>query len=225
MSIKAILFDLDNTLMDRDWTFQQFALQLIEECLIEVSAEERERLIAYMIESDADGYREKQGYFRELIERLPWVERPDLDELTRYYELNYMTHARAMNHAVWTLEQCRALDLRLGIITNGRSEVQHGKIDQLGLRPFFDTIIVSGDIDIKKPDPRIYRTALERLGTAAEETIIVGDHPRNDIWGAANIGIRGVWLRRAHGWNADLQGGKPWHEIYELNELISLIRS
>ncbi|NWL86519.1 hypothetical protein DMN77_02765 [Paenibacillus sp. 79R4] len=116
-----------------------------------------------------------------MIERLPWVKRPDLDGLTRYYELHDMTHARAMNHAVRTLEQCKALGLKLGIITNGRSEVQHGKIDLLGLRPFFGTILVSKDIDMKKPDPQIYRIALERLGTLAEETIIAGDHPRNDI--------------------------------------------
>jgi len=221
MSIKAILFDLDNTLMDRDWTFRQFAMQLIKECLIEMSEEEQERQIAYIIESDADGYREKSGFFLELIERLPWARRPDLAELTGYYELHYMTHARVMNHAIQTLEQCRALGLRLGVITNGRSELQHGKIDRLGLRSFFDTIVVSGDIGIKKPDPRIYLTALERIGTVAEETIIVGDHPRNDIWGAAELGIRGVWLRRAHTWDVE---GKPWHEIHELNELIPLIQ-
>jgi putative hydrolase of the HAD superfamily len=186
-----------------------------------MSAEEQERQIAYMIESDADGYRDKQGFFLELIERLPWAKRPDLAELTRYYKLNYMTHARVMNHGVQTLEQCKALGLRLGVITNGKSGLQHGKIDRLGLRPFFDAIVVSDDIGMKKPDPRIYMTALERLGTVAEETIIVGDHPRNDIWGAAELGIRGVWLRRAHTWDVE---GRPWHEIHELNELISLIQ-
>ncbi|GGG14948.1 HAD family hydrolase [Paenibacillus aceti] len=224
MRIKAILFDLDNTLMDRDWTFQQFARQLIDECLIDMSGEEQARLLAYMIKSDADGYRSKQGYFLELIEKLPWIEKPSLEELTSYYGLNYMTHARAMAYALDTLLQCRASGLKLGIITNGASSHQHNKIDSLQLRPYVDTIVVSGDIGIHKPDPRIYHLALEKLGTSAEETVIVGDHPRNDIWGAAQLGIRGVWLQRAHAWDQTLTGGKPWHTIQQLNELIPLLR-
>ncbi|MNN73951.1 Pyrimidine 5'-nucleotidase YjjG [compost metagenome] len=91
------------------------------------------------------------------------------------------------------------------------------------LRHFFDAIIVSGDLGIKKPDERIYRIALERLGASAEETVIVGDHPVNDIWGAAQLGIRGIWLLRNHKWNEELQGGKPWKEINELNELLPLL--
>ncbi|MNO85275.1 Pyrimidine 5'-nucleotidase YjjG [compost metagenome] len=94
----------------------------------------------------------------------------------------------------------------------------------LKLRHYFDEITVSGDLGIKKPDERIYRIALERLGVAAEDTVIVGDHPVNDIWGAARVGIRGVWLQRNHKWSDDLQGGKPWKEINELNELLSLLQ-
>ncbi|MEF2965094.1 HAD family hydrolase [Paenibacillus sp. M1] len=223
--IKAVLFDLDNTLMDRDWTFSQFARQLVSERLSVGSPEEMEKLVAYMIESDADGYRPKEGFFREMIENLSWTAKPDLTELKAYYDKNYMTHARVMNHAVEALEACRGLGLKLGVITNGFSHLQHGKIDLLNLRAHFDAIVVSGDIGIKKPDERIYRIALEKLGTAPEETIIVGDHPRNDIWGASRVGIRGVWLLRKHAWSDDLAGGEPWRTINELNELAPLLEN
>lgn len=65
MQLEAVLFDLDNTLMDRDHTFRRFAEQLARECLVPVlEEEERNRLIDYMIERDADGYRPKEGFFR-----------------------------------------------------------------------------------------------------------------------------------------------------------------
>lgn len=222
--IKAILFDLDNTLMDRDRTFRGFARQLISERVKVSGPEETERIIEYMIESDADGYRPKEGFFKELIQELPWIVKPDLTELKSYYDKNYMSHARIMEHAVETLKACRSLGLKLGIITNGFSHLQHRKIDLLELRDHFDAIVVSGDIGIKKPDERIYRLALKKLGVRAEDTVIVGDHPRNDIWGAAQIGIRGIWLLRKHVWSPDLEGGTPWYTIKELDEVAPLLQ-
>ncbi|MNI53081.1 Pyrimidine 5'-nucleotidase YjjG [compost metagenome] len=176
-----------------------------------------------MIERDADGYRPKDGFFQEMIDHLPWSRKLDMGELKGYYDKHYMTHAKVMSYTLETLDACKKEGYKLGIITNGYSHLQYRKIDLLELRHFFDAIIVSGDLGIKKPDERIYRIALERLGASAEETVIVGDHPVNDIWGAAQLGIRGIWLLRNHKWNEELQGGKPWKEINELNELLPLL--
>lgn len=222
--VRAILFDLDNTLMDRDRTFRGFAMQLVREKLQVTDAKEQEHIVVDMIKRDADGYRPKDGFFQELIECLPWTRRPDLGELKGYYDKNYMSHAKVMKYSIETLEACKALGYKLGIITNGFSHLQYGKIDLLQLRSYFDAFIVSGDHGIKKPDERIYRIALDRLGVSAEEALIVGDHPVNDIWGAAQVGIRGIWLLRNHTWEDQLQDGKPWKEIKELNELIPLLQ-
>ncbi|GJM80905.1 hypothetical protein HMSSN139_34010 [Paenibacillus sp. HMSSN-139] len=64
MQLKAVLFDLDNTLMDRDHTFRSFASQLVRECLVPMDEMRREALVAEMIERDRDGYRPKEGFFR-----------------------------------------------------------------------------------------------------------------------------------------------------------------
>lgn len=225
MKLRAVLFDLDNTLMDRDHTFKSFAEQLVDECLESVNSGTRQRLVDYMIESDADGYRSKDGYFQELIDNLPWSGTMTMSRLKEYYSQHYMSHAKVMNYAMDAIEACKINGLKLGIITNGISQLQHGKIDRLELRNHFDTIVVSGDIEIKKPDKRIYLTALDQLGVTAEETVIIGDHPRNDIWGAAQVGIKGVWLRRKHVWSSELDDGAPWKIIDELNELSGIIVS
>lgn len=209
--------------MDRDYTFRSFAQQLVRECLVPMGEARQEELVVEMIERDKDGYRPKEGFFQELIDWLPWREAISLQKLKAYYDRHYMTHAKAMDHTEDTLQACREKGLRLGIITNGYSHLQHAKIDLLNLRRFFDVIVVSGDVEIRKPDRRIYELALDRLGSSPGETAIVGDHPCNDIWGAAQAGIRGIWLRRKHDWDESLEGGKPWRTISELNEIPVLL--
>ncbi|MFD1177300.1 HAD family hydrolase [Paenibacillus puldeungensis] len=223
MQLKAVMFDLDNTLMDRDYTFRSFARQLTIECLVPMADDAREKLVDDIVERDADGYRDKDGFFLELLDILPWKKHPELGELKQYYDRYYMSHAKVMDHALEALEACRSMGLRLGIITNGTSHLQHGKIDTLQLRDYFDAIVVSGDVGIRKPDQQIYLMALERLGSRPEETVIIGDHPRNDIWGAAQVGVRGIWLIRKHRWDEGLEGGRPWKTISELNEVVPLL--
>lgn len=224
MTIKGLLFDLDNTLMDRDWTFREFSRQLVREKLSEQDPGKLEEIVEYMIKSDADGYRPKDGFFMELIDRLPWSSKPELSQVQAYYNEHYMKHARVMVHALETLAACRQAGYKLGVITNGLSPVQHGKIDRLELRSYFDAIIVSGDHGIKKPEEAIYRLALKELGTTAEETLIIGDHPVNDMWGASKVGIRGIWLKRKHAWPEQMTDVVPIHEIQELNEVIPILR-
>lgn len=223
MTIKGLLFDLDNTLMDRDWTFREFSRQLVREKLSEQDPGKLEEIVEYMIKSDADGYRPKDGFFMELIDRLPWSSKPELSQVQAYYNEHYMKHARVMVHALETLAACRQAGYKLGVITNGLSPVQHGKIDRLELRSYFDAIIVSGDHGIKKPEEAIYRLALKELGTTAEETLIIGDHPVNDMWGASKVGIRGIWLKRKHAWPEQMTDVVPIHEIQELNEVIPIL--
>lgn len=222
MSLKAVLFDLDNTLMDRDYTFRSFSRQLVREHLGHLSADEQEKTVAYIIEADADGYRAKDGFFAELLDRLPWREEMNMDKLKAYYDANYMTHAQVMRHSRACLEHVRSLGLKTGLITNGYTALQNGKIDLLGLRRYFDAVIISEEAGIRKPDEGIYRMALEKLGVSAEEALIVGDHPVNDIWGAAKVGIRGIWLRRNHEWHDELDD-KPWALIHELDEVAELL--
>lgn len=218
MKISAVIFDLDNTLMDRDYTFRAFSQKLIQEYLPHVNKEKARDILGYMRIADADGYRPKRGFFEELVELLPWSEKPSVDELFAYYTEHYMKEARLMNHALEAIEACRAQGYKLGMLTNGTHEIQYGKVKHLELESYFDVILTSGEAGIKKPDPKIYEMILEKLGTTGEETVFVGDHPTNDIWGASQSGMKGIFLRRSFEWDQQL-GVEPWHVIHELNEL------
>lgn len=216
--VQALLFDLDNTLMDRDQTFRSFSTAFVQEFLGHLNEEQADGVVEDMIVRDADGYRDKDGFFAELSEVLPWEKTVSAAEIREYYDETYIRHGAVMKHAVETLEYCRDRGYPLGLVTNGSRDIQYGKIDRLGLREYFHTIVISGEVGIWKPDPAIYQLALERLGAAAGNTVFIGDHPVNDIEGAALAGMRTVWLKRNHAWDDSLKA-RPVATIRELDEL------
>lgn len=77
----------------------------------------------------------------------------------------------------------------LGIITNGFSRAQHGRIEASGLSSYLDLVIVSDDVGHEKPDPQIFRIALAELELGPREALYVGDSIDPDYHGAKNAGI------------------------------------
>ena len=86
---------------------------------------------------------------------------------------------------------------RLGVLTNGPPDIQHEKLEGAGLAHYFDAVVVSGDVGIGKPDPRIFHLALEQLGASPEDAAMVGDSLPRDIVGARRAGVMAVWVNRA----------------------------
>ncbi len=98
-----------------------------------------------------------------------------------------------------TLAELRARGYRLGLITN-REKVErlHELLAQMELWPYFDLVLASGEVGVRKPDPGIFYAALERLGTTAGQSFYVGDNYWADVVGARNAGVTPVLL-------------DPWH--------------
>ena len=110
---------------------------------------------------------------------------------------------------------------RLGIVTNGLSSHQWRKLKGARLERYFDTVVVSGDRGIGKPDPGIFSEALSLLGVEAQEACMVGDSLPSDIAGARASGIRAIWLNRD---NRPLAGDvSPDTTITSLDQLPGLI--
>ena len=85
---------------------------------------------------------------------------------------------------------------RLGLVTNGPGDLQYDKLDVSGLRSCFGAVVVSREVGIAKPNPRIFAITLDRLGVSASDSVFVGDNPKTDITGAHAAGIKAVWLNR-----------------------------
>lgn len=218
-SFKAILFDLDNTILDRTRTFGQFTNAFINHYVGHV--ETTQEIFDRIIDLDQDGYKDKHELFSELLDELPWKVRPEHVELMDFYAEQYVKNAVLMDGALEVITHLRKT-YKTGLITNGKTNIQYGKIDQLGIRENFDLILVSEEVGIKKPDPRIYELALNKLHIQPEECLFIGDHPVNDVEGAVKAGIPAIWMKVNQPWR-DHISAKPLHAIQHLNELLELL--
>ncbi|GHI28009.1 hypothetical protein Shyd_93800 [Streptomyces hydrogenans] len=98
------------------------------------------------------------------------------------------------------LARLRAAAWTIGVITNGAGDIQRAKLAATGLADLVDGVAVSGDLEIRKPDLRLFELAATRCGVSlADGGWMVGDNPAGDIGGGRQAGLRTIWLR-----------GRPW---------------
>lgn len=218
-TIQAVLFDLDNTILDRTKTFGKFTDLFLRMYMNHVGS--TQNLFDLIVERDRDGYKDKTELFSELLEQLPWKNKPSLDELLDFYRKEYVRCAVLMDRAKEVIDHVRS-KYRIGLITNGKTSIQYGKIDQLGIRGDFDVILVSEEAGVKKPDPGIFRMALDKLELLPEQCVFVGDHPINDVEGAARAGMAAIWLKVNQPWPDGVQAA-PLHTIDRLSDLLELL--
>jgi len=94
------------------------------------------------------------------------------------------------------LGRLRANGVPMALVTNGDTSQQRRKIEQFDLAGFFDVIVIEGEFGVGKPEEIVYRHALERLGIAATEAWMVGDHIEWDVAAPQRLGLRGIWVDR-----------------------------
>lgn len=220
---QAILFDLDETLSDRIAAFNAFTDLLIDRYPELLALRSREELKRILSEADRHGYRSKTEVFDEFVYNSGWAHPPSAEEYVSFWRSAFPGCSLPMPHMLETLHTLQDAGIRLGMITNGSSLVQNGKIERLGIRSLFDVIVVSGEVGVQKPDPAIFRLTLDRLGAAPQEAWFVGDHPVNDIAGAQTAGLTAIWIQGEEPWPEDMPI-RPDHVIRSLAETVDLYR-
>jgi len=107
---------------------------------------------------------------------------------------------------------------KLHIITNGFNEVQYKKLDNSGLSKYFDKIITSEDAGVKKPNPIIFKYALEQAQATSKESMMIGDNWEADIMGAIDNGLDAIYFnyeKQSVGENI-----KSVHQLIELKKYL-----
>ena len=110
----------------------------------------------------------------------------------------------------------------LGIISNGHQDVQVRKLEILGLKSFFDCIVLAGELGLRKPDPNIFWRACSMLDKEPAECIYIGNSFEDDVMGAKKAGLAACWFNR-FGHIPAHKGIKPDFEINSLDELAGLL--
>ena len=109
---------------------------------------------------------------------------------------------------------------KLALLTNGAGDVQREKLSRTPFADAFDAIVISVEVGVGKPDPRIFEIALERLGVAAGDAAMVGDSLVRDVGGARRAGVATVWIDRGL-W--DEEGPEPDAVIRRLSDLPAVL--
>lgn len=192
--IQAVIFDIDETLINRKVAFLKLCDYLIEKYAKDYPFDcTREELIEYLVEIDANGY----GGLENVVPKLEKVWRLPLTIEEFIVERNSIfgkltTPFPEMREVLDALKG----KYKLGVITNGYSEVQREKIRTVEIEDYFDNIIVSGEEEFEKPDPRIFLKSCEKLGVRPEEAVFIGDYYPNDIAGALSAQIMPIWINQ-----------------------------
>lgn len=121
-----------------------------------------------------------------------------------------------------TLQKLRDMGYKIGIITNGRHNIQSKKIQILGLEKYCDEIIISGDIGAHKPKPEPFALMSQHLNIPAQELMYVGDNPVNDVEGARNAGYIPVWVKTTGYWCFD-EISRAAYEVETVEEIPALV--
>ena len=107
----------------------------------------------------------------------------------------------------------------LHLITNGFQEVQDTKLSLSGMKPYFETLTVSEEVGVKKPNPEIFHYALRKANATAEESLVIGDEIAVDIDGARAAGIDQIFFNP----KGEKVEGERTFEVYNLLEIKSIL--
>lgn len=237
LAFRAIAFDLDSTLSYYPASTEQVLGQALARAgqpadLIGDLATAAAAYDARWVEAERSCgsiHETRVHLWNHLLESHGIHDRPMADRLAAAYDTVRRETGVRLYDGVEELLSWLRPGRRLGMITNGSTEMQWEKIDQLGLRDRFDEILVAGDLGIYKPDARIFLRLAEGLGISPEETLFVGDSFESDVVGAAGAGMRTAWIRppsvAGHAPEAiDRTGIRPdyeWNTVCDLREVLT----
>jgi len=204
-AIRAIFFDLDDTLVEDTLSLERCAEAAVHEVSPDLRIDARELAVAY-VDSAIDfweslepgGPPPKSGDIRPSMWRaaLRRFGVGDADLATRiakrYDELR-IERAELFPEAVRVLHDLHGR-YKMSIITNGFAETHDVKIARLELGRFFDHVILAGELQMVKPDPKIFEHAMKLAQVRPKESVMVGDRFNRDVAGAHAAGMCAVWV-------------------------------
>ena len=202
---RAVVFDLDDTLLDTTGLEAEMLVGLCSALNEELPGVEfdhlrerfrdgRDHLYERVLSGELDIPTYRRLHLIAVCE--PWGEPSEAMQATAArLRDEQLGRSRFVEHAIELLRSLREAGVRTGLLTNGPSWMQRRKVELLGLEGQLDAIGISEELGASKPDPAAFTATLELMGSAPDDTVMVGDHLDWDVRGALAAGMRGaVWV-------------------------------
>lgn len=221
--IKAVVFDLDNTLVD----FMKMKAEAIDAAIramidagLDLSyAEVKKRIDAI--------YKEKGIEFQYVFDSLlsGIFDKVDYKILTA----GVVAYRRAREaalvpypHVHMTLYELLKIGMKLAVVSDAPAREAWLRLTYLNMHNIFDVVVTFEDTNERKPHPAPFRLALEKLGIEAGEALMVGDWAERDIIGAKKVGMKTVFARYGDTFDTVISGGD--YEANDIQDLLGIIR-
>lgn len=204
-NFKGVLLDIDNTLYKYD-PCHEFAIKKCYEHFTEkvakLSFEEFSSLYnssKKRVHTDLHGQGSSHSrvlYFQKALEIT--LSKTDF-QLTQYFDKLYwnsfFSQMKISESAAFFLKRCHENNVKICAVTDLIAAVQIQKIIYLNISSFFSFLVTSEEAGVEKPDPYIFKLAMEKLKLPAEDVIVIGDSMEKDIKGADNLNIKSHVIR------------------------------
>ena len=236
MRVEAVLFDLFDTLLllEPAEVYYGPSLRKLHESLVEngikVAFEDFSR-VYFMVRDKF--YSESRQSLEEphfnvrvahTLQNLGFkfdVSNPIVSKATKAFADEFMRHVNIDDHAISVLQKLCG-KYKLGLISNfGIPECGRQLLNRFGLSKFFDLIVISGEVNQRKPSPKIFERALDALNVHPSRAVFVGDMLDLDIIGPKNIGMKTILIQRRP--MEDHVEAKPDKVVKSLTELLNIL--
>lgn len=216
---RAVLFDLDNTLVDRDEALARIADALYDAQPGVRAALDRTAAVARFLELDDNGRAGRDRLMQRVLEEWPGIPARHAQMLDWYGAL-YGPSFRLDPSVGQMLRILNERGVPWGIVTNGSAR-QRKTIDAVGFDKLTSCLVISEEVGFRKPEPEIFLCALGLLGVEpGRDVLFGGDNPIADIGGAHDVGLSTAWVRRGRDW--DESSFVPDRRIGHVSELSHL---
>ncbi len=200
MSIKAVFFDIDNTLYDSATLTamaRKNSVLAMMDAGLDIPEDRILRDLAAIIEKHGPNY---PRHYDELLKLYGKNDPKIIAAAIVAYEHTKHAYLKPFPGVVPTLMILR-INYRLGVISNGLTIKQWEKLVGLRLHHFFEAVVTSEECGFEKPSSEIFKKALEVLKIKPPEAVMVGDKQDVDVRGARNAGLQWIWLHRGEAKN------------------------
>ena len=220
--IKAVVFDLDNTLVD----FMKMKKRAIEEAIpamidagLEITPEYANKMIDEIYKEQGIEY---QQVFDEFLRRvLQKVNYKVLSAGIVAYRKAREASLTPYPHVYSTLNKLMKMGIKMGILSDAPIKEAWLRLAYLNLHHIFDAVVTFDETGERKPSPLPFRMVLERLGVKPEEALMVGDWAERDIVGASKVGMKTAFARYGDTFNTESHNAD--YDLRDISELEDII--
>lgn len=200
--VKAVIFDIDNTLYDYDRADAHGRKAVSDYCRNWFDLEDAKTQEFYLeawkiaeqrVGTDTAAIHNRMIRFQCMMELLGRPLFPHVQNLYHAYWDAMLAHMKPYPGVERVFQKLREMHIKIGIGTDMTAYIQYRKLEKLGLSAYIDMIVTSEEAGVEKPHPDFFRLCVEKAGCAAQEAVFIGDNLKKDVAGAAAGGLHGVW--------------------------------